>query len=43
MEGFPDLRTAEYPGTLTIESAEVLREKVAAVTVDEVVEALIDG
>ena len=43
MEGLPDLRTAEYPGTLTIETAEVLREKVASVTVDEVVRALTNG
>ena len=43
MEGLPDLKTAEYPGTLSIESAEELREKVERVTVDEVVEALTRG
>jgi hypothetical protein len=43
MEVLPDLKTAEYPGALTIESAEVLREKLASVTVDDIVEGLTNG
>jgi hypothetical protein len=43
MEGIPDLKTAEYPGILSIESTEELRENLASKTIDEIVEALTHG
>jgi hypothetical protein len=43
MEGLPDLKTAEYPGTLSIEPTEELREKLDSVTIDEIVEGLTGG
>jgi hypothetical protein len=43
MEGLPGLRSATYPGTLSIESVDEVRENLAAVTVDEIVRALTDG
>ena len=43
MEGIPDLKTAEYPGILSIETAEELRENLRSKTIDEIVGALTDG
>jgi hypothetical protein len=43
MEGLPGLRVATYPGTLSIESVEEVRENLAAVTVEEIVRALTNG
>lgn len=43
MEGLPGLATATYPGTLSIEPVEEVRENLAAVTIDEIVRALTDG
>jgi hypothetical protein len=43
MEGIPDLKTAEYPGILSIESTDELRENLASKTIDEIVEALTHG
>jgi hypothetical protein len=43
MEGLPDLRVAEYPGILSIETTEELRENLAGKTIDEIEEALSDG
>jgi hypothetical protein len=43
MEGIADLKSAEYPGILSIESTEELRENLAKQTIDEIVEALTNG
>jgi hypothetical protein len=40
MEGLPGLKAAEYPGTLSIESAQEIRENLARVTIDEIIEGL---
>jgi hypothetical protein len=39
-EGMPDLRVAEYPGTIAIDSEEVIRENIAKMTFDHIVQAL---
>jgi hypothetical protein len=43
MEGLPDVKTAEYPGILSIDSTEALRENLARTTIDDIVEALTVG
>lgn len=43
MEGIPDLKTAEYPGVLSIETTEELHENLKSKTIDEIVEALTRG
>jgi hypothetical protein len=40
MEGLPDVKTAEYPGILSIDSVEALRENLASKTIDDIVAAL---
>lgn len=39
-EGMPDLRVAEYPGTIAVDSEEVVRENISRKTFDEIVQAL---
>jgi hypothetical protein len=43
MEGLPGLKTATYPGTLSIDSAQEIRENLTAVTLDDIVSALTSG
>jgi hypothetical protein len=43
MEGIPDLKAAEYPGILSIETTEELRENLRSQTIDEIVQALTHG
>ena len=39
-EGVPDQKSAEYPGTLSVESEAVIREKIEELTFGQIIEAL---
>ena len=39
-EGVPDQRVADYPGTLSLESEEVIRERFARLTLEQIIDGL---
>jgi hypothetical protein len=40
MQGVKDIRTAVYPGTVTLDSLQTMREKLASGVIDEIVQGL---
>ena len=43
IEGFPDLRVAEYPGTISVDPESVIRENLERMTIGQIIDALTKG